>query len=201
LEKGGIDVKNQRAKERRSFSKIEREWDLQIPNLLDVQLDSFRNFLQADVDPMKRRNEGLQEVFTSVFPISDPRETFSLEFVRFDLGEPKYSVDECQERDLTFSVPLKATLRLRVREDSEEGRKDKSIIEQEVYLGELPVITDKGTFIINGAERVIVSQLHRSPGVFFDESLHPSGKKLFTARIIPYRGSWVEFSLDVKVIL
>ncbi len=194
-------MKNQRAKERRSFSKIDREWDLQIPNLLDVQLDSFRNFLQADTDPMKRRNEGLQEVFTSVFPISDPRETFSLEFVRFDLGEPKYSVDECQERDLTFSVPLKATLRLRVREDSEEGKKDKSIIEQEVYLGELPIITDKGTFIINGAERVIVSQLHRSPGVFFDESLHPSGKKLFTARIIPYRGSWVEFSLDVNDIM
>ncbi len=194
-------MKNQRAKERRSFSKIDREWDLQIPNLLDVQLDSFRNFLQADTDPAKRRNEGLQEVFTSVFPISDPRETFSLEFVRFDLGDPKYSVDECQERDLTFSVPLKATLRLRVREDSEEGKKDKSIIEQEVYLGELPIITDKGTFIINGAERVIVSQLHRSPGVFFDESIHPSGKKLFTARIIPYRGSWVEFSLDVNDIM
>jgi DNA-directed RNA polymerase subunit beta len=194
-------VKINRAKDRRSFSKIDREWDLQIPNLLDVQLDSFRNFLQADVDPAKRKNEGLQEVFASVFPISDPRETFSLEFVRFDLGEPKYSVDECQERDLTFSVPLKATLRLRVREDSEEGKKDKSIIEQEVYLGELPVITDKGTFIINGAERVIVSQLHRSPGVFFDETFHPSGKKLFTARIIPYRGSWVEFSLDVNDIM
>ena len=190
-----------RGKERRSFSKIEREWDIQIPNLLDVQLDSFRSFLQADIDPLKRKNEGLQEVFQSVFPISDPREFFSLEFVRYDLGEPKYSVDECQERDLTFSVPLKATLRLRVREDTEEGRKDKSIIEQEVYLGELPVITDKGTFIINGAERVIVSQLHRSPGVFFDESVHPSGKKLFTARIIPYRGSWVEFSLDVNDIM
>ena len=201
MEKGGTDVKNQRAKDRRSFSKIDREWDLQIPNLLDVQLDSFRSFLQAETDPAKRRNEGLQEVFTSVFPISDPRETFSLEFVRYDLGEPKYSVDECQERDLTFSVPLKATLRLRVREDSEEGKKDKSIIEQEVYLGELPVITDKGTFIINGAERVIVSQLHRSPGVFFDDTIHPSGKKLFTARIIPYRGSWVEFSLDVNDIM
>jgi DNA-directed RNA polymerase subunit beta len=194
-------VKAIRGKERRSFSKIERDWDLQIPNLLDVQLDSFRNFLQADTDPTKRKNEGLQEVFNSVFPISDPREFFSLEFVRFDLGDPKYSVDECQERDLTFSVPLKATLRLRVREETEEGRKDKSIIEQEVYLGELPIITDKGTFIINGAERVIVSQLHRSPGVFFDESLHPSGKKLYTARIIPYRGSWVEFSLDVNDIM
>ncbi|HEY6220989.1 MAG TPA: DNA-directed RNA polymerase subunit beta, partial [Candidatus Eisenbacteria bacterium] len=190
-----------RGKERRSFSKIERDWDIQIPNLLDVQLDSFRGFLQADIDPMKRKNEGLQEVFQSVFPISDPREFFSLEFVRYDLGEPKYSMDECQERDLTYSVPLKATLRLRIREDTEEGRKDKSIIEQEVYLGELPIITDKGTFIINGAERVIVSQLHRSPGVFFDESVHPSGKKLYTARIIPYRGSWVEFSLDVNDIM
>jgi DNA-directed RNA polymerase subunit beta len=194
-------VKPSRGKERRSFSKIEREWDIQIPNLLDVQLDSFRNFLQADIDPLKRKLEGLHEVFQSVFPISDPREFFSLEFVRYDLGEPKYSVDECQERDLTFSVPLKATLRLRIREDTDEGRKDKSIIEQEVYLGELPIITDKGTFIINGAERVIVSQLHRSPGVFFDESSHPSGKKLFTARIIPYRGSWVEFSLDVNDIM
>jgi DNA-directed RNA polymerase subunit beta len=194
-------VKAIRGMERRSFSKIARDWDLQIPNLLDVQLDSFRNFLQADTDPTKRKNEGLQEVFHSVFPISDPREFFSLEFVRYDLGDPKYSVDECQERDLTFSVPLKATLRLRVREETEEGRKDKSIIEQEVYLGELPIITDKGTFIINGAERVIVSQLHRSPGVFFDETLHPSGKKLYTARIIPYRGSWVEFSLDVNDIM
>jgi len=194
-------VKAIRSKERRSFSKIERDWDIQIPNLLDVQLDSFRGFLQAEIDPMKRKNEGLQEVFQSVFPISDPREFFSLEFVRYDLGEPKYSMDECQERDLTYSVPLKATLRLRIREDTEEGRKDKSIIEQEVYLGELPIITDKGTFIINGAERVIVSQLHRSPGVFFDESVHPSGKKLYTARIIPYRGSWVEFSLDVNDIM
>jgi len=194
-------VKSIRGKERRSFSKIDRDWDIQIPNLLDVQLDSFRNFLQADTDPLKRKPEGLQEVFQSVFPISDPREFFSLEFVRYDLGEPKYSVDECQERDLTYSVPLKATLRLRIREETEEGRKDKSIIEQEVYLGELPIITDKGTFVINGAERVIVSQLHRSPGVFFDESVHPSGKKLYTARIIPYRGSWVEFSLDVNDIM
>jgi DNA-directed RNA polymerase subunit beta len=194
-------VKANRNKDRRSFSKIDREWDIQIPNLLDVQLDSFRGFLQSETDPAKRKNEGLQEVFNSVFPITDPRENFSLEFVRYDLGEPKYSVEECQERDLTFSVPLKATLRLRVREDSEEGKRDKSIIEQEVYLGELPIITDKGTFIINGAERVIVSQLHRSPGVFFDDLIHPNGKKLYTARIIPYRGSWVEFSLDVNDIM
>src|SRR5262245_60506823 len=154
-----------------------------------------------DVTPADRRNEGLQEVFNSVFPISDPRELFSLEFVRYDLGDPKYSTDECQERDLTFSAPLKAKLRLRIREDVDGQRRDKEIIEQEVYLGELPLITDKGTFIINGAERVIVSQLHRSPGVFFDEMVHPNGKKLFSTRIIPYRGSWVEFSLDVNDIM
>jgi len=187
--------------ERRSYSKIEREWDIQIPNLLDVQLQSFREFLQMDLPATERKNEGLQEVFNSVFPISDPRDLFSLEFVRYDLGDPKYSTDECQERDLTFSAPLKATLRLRSREEVDGVKRDKEIVEQEVYLGELPLITDKGTFIINGAERVIVSQLHRSPGVFFDEITHPNGKNLYSARIIPYRGSWVEFSLDVNDIM
>jgi len=186
---------------RRSYSKIEEKWDIEIPNLLDVQLQSFRGFLQADVPPEERRNEGLQEVFTSVFPITDTREMFSLEFVSFNIGDPKYSVEECQERDLTFSAPLKCTLRLRIREVEEGQKRDKEIIEQEVYLGELPLITSKGTFLINGAERVIVSQLHRSPGVFFDETIHPNGKKLFSARIIPYRGSWVEFSLDVNDIM
>ena len=187
--------------DRRSYSKIEREWDIQIPNLLDVQLQSFRDFLQLDTDPLRRKDEGLQEVFHSVFPITDARELFSLEFVKFDVGEPKYSVDECQERDLTFSAPLKATLRLRTREDVDGVRKDKDIIEQEVYLGELPLITEKGTFVINGAERVIVSQLHRSPGVFFEDTVHPNGKRLYSSRIIPYRGSWVEFSLDVNDLM
>jgi DNA-directed RNA polymerase subunit beta len=186
---------------RRSYSKIEEKWDIEIPNLLDVQLQSFRSFLQDDVPPEQRKNEGLQEVFTSVFPISDTREMFSLEFVSFAIGDPKYSVEECQERDLTFSAPLKCTLRLRIREVEDGQKRDKEIIEQEVYLGELPLITSKGTFLINGAERVIVSQLHRSPGVFFDEAIHPNGKKLFSARIIPYRGSWVEFSLDVNDIM
>src|SRR5205814_10477062 len=163
------------------YSKIEREWNIQIPNLLDVQLQSFREFLQIDTAALQRKNEGLQEVFHSVFPISDPRDLFSLEFVKYDLGDPKHSTDECQERDLTFSAPLKATLRLRTREDVDGVRRDKDIIEQEVYLGELPLITDSGTFIINGAERVIVSQLHRSPGVFFDEVAHPNGKTLYSA--------------------
>ncbi len=194
-------LKNARRKERKSFSKIDAQWNLQIPNLLEVQLKSFRDFLQMDLDPMRRRNEGLQEVFTGVFPISDARELFSLEFVAFEIGEPKYSMDECVERDLSYSAPLKARLRLITREEVDGVKRDKDVIEQEVYLGELPLITDSGTFIINGAERVIVSQLHRSPGVFFDELTHPNGKQLFTARIIPYRGSWVEFSLDVNDIM
>ncbi len=194
-------MKSTRRKERKSFSKISSEWNLQIPNLLEVQLKSFRDFLQMETAPDRRRNEGLQEVFSGVFPISDPREMFSLEFVAYEIGEPKYTMDECVERDLTFSAPLKARLRLITREEVDGVRRDKDVIEQEVYLGELPLITDSGTFIINGAERVIVSQLHRSPGVFFDELTHPNGKLLFSARIIPYRGSWVEFSLDVNDIM
>ncbi|MBN1505168.1 MAG: DNA-directed RNA polymerase subunit beta [Candidatus Eisenbacteria bacterium] len=186
---------------RKSFSKIDRQWNVPLPNLLDVQLESFKAFLQADKPPHERANEGLQEVFTSVFPITDPREMYSLEFISYDVGEPKHSVDECQERDLTYSAPLKASLRLHVREMVDGEKREKAIPEQEVYLGELPLITDKGTFIINGAERVIVSQLHRSPGVFFDELIHPNGKRLFSARIIPYRGSWVEFSLDVNDVM
>jgi DNA-directed RNA polymerase subunit beta len=194
-------LKTIKRRERRSFSKIDREWALQIPNLLEVQLKSFRDFLQMELDPMRRRNEGLQEVFTGVFPIADPREMFELQFVAYDIGEPKYSMEECVERDLTFSAPLKARLRLVTREEVDGVKRDKDVIEQEVYLGELPLITDSGTFIINGAERVIVSQLHRSPGVFFDELTHPNGKRLFSSRIIPYRGSWVEFSLDVNDVM
>jgi DNA-directed RNA polymerase subunit beta len=185
---------------RKSFSKLDPDWEVELPHLLDVQLRSFESFLQAEAPPEERKNAGLQEVFSTVFPIQDTRGFFSLEFVSYGLGEPKYSVDECQERDLTFSAPLKATLRLRVREDVDGEKRDKEIIEQEVFLGELPLLTDKGTFVINGAERVIVSQLHRSPGVFFEDSVHPNGKRIFAARIIPYRGSWVEFTLDVNDI-
>ena len=194
-------MKNARRRDRKSFSKIDAQWDLKIPNLLEVQLKSFRDFLQMESDPMRRRNDGLQEVFTGVFPISDARELYSLEFVAYEIGEPKYSMDECVERDLSYSAPLKARLRLNSREEVDGVKRDKDVIEQEVYLGELPLITDNGTFIINGAERVIVSQLHRSPGVFFDEMTHPNGKQLYNARIIPYRGSWVEFSLDVNDIM
>jgi DNA-directed RNA polymerase subunit beta len=186
---------------RRDYSKLDPAWLVEIPHLLDVQLRSFQSFLQGEIPGEERALMGLQEVFHTVFPISDTRNFFSLEFVSYTVGEPKYSTDECQERDLTFSAPLKATLRLRIREDIEGEKRDKEIIEQEVYLGELPLLTDKGTFIINGAERVIVSQLHRSPGVFFDDTVHPNGKRLFSSRIIPYRGSWVEFTLDVNDIM
>jgi DNA-directed RNA polymerase subunit beta len=185
----------------RSFSKLSERWSIPIPNLLDVQLKSFQSFLQVGVPPGERRNDGLQEVFNSVFPISDAREMYSLEFISYAIGDPKYSVEECQERDLTSAVPLKVKLRLRIREDVDGQKVERGITESDVYLGELPMITEKGTFIINGAERVIVSQLHRSPGVFFDESTHPNGKRLYTARIIPYRGSWVEFSVDVKDVM
>jgi len=189
-------------KSSRTYSKTDSKWQPELPNLLAVQLQSFEKFLQSETPAEARENIGLQEVFNTIFPIEDTRGLFSLEFVSYTVGQPKYSVDECQERDLTFSVPLKVKLRLRVREEVDGKKVEKEILEpQEVYLGELPLITDKGTFVINGAERVIVSQLHRSPGVFFDQTTHPNGKRLYSSRIIPYRGSWVEFSLDVKDIL
>jgi len=173
---------------------------MDIPDLLSVQLESFETFLQAEAPPQQRQNQGLEGVFRAIFPIESTRGDFILEYLDYSVGEPKYSVEECQERDLTFVVPLKARLRLIVKEAEEEDgeRRVKDIIESEVYLGELPLITAKGTFIINGAERVIVSQLHRSPGVFFSESVHPNGKMLYSARIIPYRGSWVEFTTDIN---
>jgi DNA-directed RNA polymerase subunit beta len=185
--------------ERKSFSKLKP--GAEIPNLLEVQLRSYEDFLQATVDPDKRKNKGLQAVFCNIFPISDVRENYSLEFVKYSLGTARYAVGECLERNMTYAAPLKATLRLVVRESQGKSKSVKDIIEQDVFLGELPLITDKGTFIINGAERVVVSQLHRSPGVFFDETTHPSGKRLFSARIIPYRGSWVEFSLDINDVM
>ncbi|UCC78556.1 MAG: DNA-directed RNA polymerase subunit beta [Candidatus Zixiibacteriota bacterium] len=186
--------------ERVGFSKLTE--NVEMPNLLDVQLSSYESFLQREVDPDKRESVGLQAVFNSIFPITDVHELNSLEFVRYTLGEPRYSILECRERNMTYGAPLKATLRLVSREATPEGEKTvKDIIEKDVFLGEFPLLTTNGTFIINGAERVIVSQLHRSPGVFFDEEIHPNGKKLYSARIIPYRGSWVEFTLDVNDIM
>ena len=185
--------------ERINYSKIPQV--MEIPHLLEVQLESYKRLLQRKVPMDKRENIGLEAVFRSVFPVVSTRGDFTLEYLGYAIGEPKYTVEECKERDLTFAVPLKAALRLVVKEESEGESVIKDIIQSEVYLGEIPLITEKGTFIINGAERVIVSQLHRSPGVVFNDDYHPNGKRLFNARIIPYRGSWVEFIIDVNDIM
>ncbi|RCK77513.1 MAG: DNA-directed RNA polymerase beta subunit [Ignavibacteriae bacterium] len=183
--------------ERISFSKIPPV--LEQPDLLNVQKESWENFLQANIPPHKRKPKGLQQIFLINFPISDTRENFLLEFVEYSIEKPKYTVRECQERGLTYAVPLKAKLKLSKK--SEDGEKFVDTIEQEVYLGNLPTMTDRGTFIINGAERVVVSQLHRSPGVFFSESVHPNGTPIYSARIIPFRGSWIEFSTDISNVM
>ncbi len=180
-----------------SFSKIPEI--LEYPDLLNVQLESWESFLQAGVTPAKRQNRGLQQIFTMNFPITDARENYILEFVEYYVEKPKYSVIECQERGLTYAVPLKCKLRLSTK--TEDGKGYTDTMEQEVYLGNLPVMTHRGTFIINGAERVVVSQLHRSPGVFFDESVHPNGMSIYSARVIPFRGSWVEFTTDISNVM
>ncbi len=178
--------------------------DEQMPNLLAVQLDSFHEFLQSDNKADEREMRGIEAVFQTIFPIESTRGNLIMEYMSYKTGEPKYGIEECQERGLTFSVPLKVRLRLVVKEEAEGSDEEmmiRDIQEQEVYLGELPMITDKGTFLINGAERVIVSQLHRSPGVFFSDETHPNGRRLFRSRIIPYRGSWVEFTTDINNLL
>src|SRR3989454_11678949 len=169
-----------------SFAKLDE--GMPMPHLLDIQTRAFQSLLQPDGKGAERTDIGLERVFKDVFPIQDVNGNYSLEFVKYALGESKYSVEECIERDMTYSVPLKATLQL-------------VVMEKEVYLGELPILTPLGTFVINGAERVIVSQLHRSPGVVFEESIHPNGQRLFSARIIPFRGSWVEFTIDIHDVI
>ena len=182
--------------ERKSFSRIKTVIDY--PDFLNVQLQSFRDFLQLDTPPEKRQQEGLYKVFSENFPISDSRENFVLEFIDYTIDPPKYNVDESIDRGLTFSVPLKAKLRLSCNDEDNE---DFETIEQEVFLGNIPYMTVKGSFVINGAERVIVSQLHRSPGVFFAQSKHTNGTKLYSARIIPFKGSWIEFATDVNNVM
>ncbi|MDP2583988.1 MAG: DNA-directed RNA polymerase subunit beta [Candidatus Palauibacterales bacterium] len=172
------------------------------PHFLDVQLEAFRRLLQPEETAEDRKDVGLERVFSEIFPITDVNENFALEFVDYSLGEPKYTVEECMERDMTYAAPLKATLRLVMYEEVGDGEKrPKDILEKEVYLGDLPILTEQGTFVVNGAERVIVSQLHRSPGVVFEEEIHPNGTRLFSARIIPFRGSWVEFTLDIRDVI
>src|SRR5689334_16305863 len=182
-----------------SFAKLDT--GMEMPHLLDIQTRAFESLLQLDAASQNREDIGLERVFKDLFPITDVHENFSLEFKSYSLGEPKYSVAECIERDMTYSAPLKATLQLIVFETTEAGKRPKNIIEKEVYLGELPLLTPLGTFVINGAERVIVSQLHRSPGVVFEESTHPNGQRLISARIIPFRGSWVEFTVDIHDVV
>jgi DNA-directed RNA polymerase subunit beta len=181
---------------RKNFSKIKTVIDY--PDFLDVQMQSFRDFFQLETPPEKRMREGLYKVFSENFPISDSRENFVLEFVDYMIDPPKYSVEESIDRGLTFSVPLKAKLRLLCNDEDNE---DFETIEQEVFLGNIPYMTEKGAFVINGAERVIVSQLHRSPGVFFTQSKHTNGTKLYSARIIPFKGSWIEFATDVNNVM
>src|SRR5438105_9115376 len=189
---------------RRTFGRIKKI--VEIPNLIDIQKRSYDEFLQADFAPERRADTGLQGVFKSVFPIKDFNETASLEFVSYTLGEPKYDVDECHQRGMTFAAPLKVTIQLVIWDvDAESGvRSIKNVKEQEVYFGEIPLMTRNGTFMINGTERVIVSQLHRSPGVFFEHDkgkTHSTGKLLYSARIIPYRGSWIDFEFDPRDVL
>lgn len=188
-----LNFQNQRI----SFSRIAPI--LEQPDLLNVQRESWENFLQANTPPHKRKSKGLQQIFLINFPIMDNRENFLLEFVEYSVEKPKYTVRECQERGLTYAVPLKAKLKLSKK--SEDGENFVDTIEQEVYLGNLPTMTERGTFIINGAERVVVSQLHRSPGVFFSSSVHPNGTPIYSARIIPFRGSWIEFTTDISNVM
>ncbi len=173
----------------------------EMPNFLEVQLNSYNDFLQPFVPSSKRDKAGLHQIFSEIFPVTDVHENYSLEYVGYHLGPTRYTIDECRERNMTFAAPLRVTMRLISRQGEGEEKEVKDIIEQDVYLGELPLVTEWGTFIVNGAERVVVSQLHRSPGVFFDEDIHPNGKRLFSARIIPYRGSWMEFSTDINDIM
>ena len=189
---------------RKSFGSIAEP--VQMPNLIEVQRNSYNQFLQVDNAVENREDAGLQGVFKSVFPISDFAETALLEFVKYEFEEPKYDVEECQQRDMTYAAPLKLTLRLIVFDvDEDTGAKSvKDIKEQDVFMGDMPMMTNHGTFVINGTERVIVSQMHRSPGVFFDHDKgksHSSGKLLFAARVIPYRGSWLDFEFDIKDIV
>ncbi len=180
-----------------SFGKIESV--IESPDLLSIQTDSFEEFVQMRVLPSKRENNGLQQVFVANFPIFDNKEIYRLDFIEYYIEKPRYSVQECLERGLTFSAPLKGKLRLSTKDP--ETEEFVNSVEQEVYLGNLPFMTEKGTFIINGAERVVVSQLHRSPGVAFAQTVHPNGTPIYSARIIPLRGSWVEFATDINYIM
>ncbi|NTW64354.1 MAG: DNA-directed RNA polymerase subunit beta, partial [Chlorobiaceae bacterium] len=177
------------------FSKIQSVIDP--PDLLKVQLDSFHNFIQDSVPLAKRRDQGLERVLRSAFPITDTRGLYLLEYISYSFDKPKYTVEDCIERGLTYDVSLKVKLKLSYKDEPDEADW-KETIQQEVYLGRIPYMTERGTFIVNGAERVVVAQLHRSPGVVFSEAIHPNGKKMYSAKIVPTRGSWIEFQTDIN---
>ena len=187
-----LQTENQRV----NFSSIKNPLDY--PDFLEVQLKSFKDFFQLDTSPEKRKNEGLYKVFSENFPIEDTRNNFCLEFLDYYIDPPRYTIDECIKQGLTYSVPLKAKLKLYCKDPEHEDFETQI---QDVFLGQIPYMTEKGTFVINGAERVIVSQLHRSPGVFFGQSLHANGTKLYSARIIPFKGSWIEFATDINNVM
>ena len=168
------------------------------PDLLEIQIKSFQEFFQLETTPENRGNEGLFNVFQENFPITDARNIFVLEFLDYFIDPPRYSIEECMERGLTYSVPLKAKLRLSC---NDEEHVDFQTIVQDVFLGNIPYMTPKGTFVINGAERVVVSQLHRSPGVFFSLNFHPNGSKIYSARVIPFKGAWMEFTTDINNVM
>jgi len=185
-----------KSNKRINFGSAERS--LEYPDFLDIQVRSFEEFFQMDTLPENRETEGLYKVFMENFPITDTRNQFVLEFLDYFIDPPRYSIDECIERGLTYSVPLKAKLKLYCTDPEHE---DFETIVQDVYLGQIPYMSPKGAFIVNGAERVIVSQLHRSPGVFFGQSRHANGTKLYSARVIPFKGSWIEFATDINQVL
>ena len=183
---------------RHNFEKIKTTTEF--PDLLDLQIGSFHDFLQEGVKPKEREMFGLHEAFASIFPLQDNHENYILEYKSYTIGKPRYSPSECSDRGITFNVPLTVQLRLKIT-DEKDKKKFSQVIDQDVYFGNMPYMTDKGTFIINGAERTVVTQLQRSPGAFFDQKFHPNGAKLYNARIIPIRGSWIDFTTDINDVL
>ncbi|MCW3467673.1 DNA-directed RNA polymerase subunit beta [Chitinophaga nivalis] len=191
-----MSLKKAQTNERVNFGKIKQVTET--PDLLAIQIQSFKDFFQLETTPDKRNNEGLFKVFKENFPITDTRNIFNLEFLDYFVDPPRYTIEECIERGLTYSVPLKAKLRLSC---NDEEHVDFQTIVQDVFLGNIPYMTPRGTFVINGAERVVVSQLHRSPGVFFGQSVHPNGTKIYSARVIPFKGAWMEFATDINNVM
>ena len=189
-------MKNNNITNRVNFGSLKNVVDL--PDFLDIQLKSFQSFFQIGTTLDERRREGLYKAFQELFPITDSRNHFVLEFIDYTIDPPRYNIQECIDRGLTFKVPLKVKLKLYCTDPDHE---DFETIVQDVYFGNIPFMTPRGSFVINGAERIVVSQLHRSPGVFFGQSFHSNGTKLYSARVIPFKGSWIEFTTDINNVM